>query len=80
MDKTERYEELLDELGKEARAMELVAGDLYREFGMEPAVVKVRGDHGDTVLLTHEDGTQVSIDMDTVVQRVAVYRLPPGKS
>lgn len=76
MDKTERYEELLDELGKEARASELVSGDLYREFGMEPAVVKVRNDHGDTVLLTHEDDVQVAIDMDTVVLRVPAYRLP----
>jgi hypothetical protein len=65
-----RDTETEDADGEEVRAHELADGDLYAEFGMEPQVIRRRGDHGDAVLLTHTDGSETTLDGDTMVVRV----------
>jgi hypothetical protein len=52
---------------REVRASELSVGDRFAEDGMDPATIAKRGDHGDTVLIWTEDGSEISLDIDTVV-------------
>lgn len=56
---------------EDARAMELEDGSVYRDYGDDDwtlAATVTR--HGDTMLIVTEDGTETSLDIDTVVERV----------
>jgi hypothetical protein len=60
------------------RASELEEGMRYREYGMDDAVtIKVIDWHGDTVLITSTDGMELTLDRDTVVERVKTTVTPP---
>ena len=55
---------------QEIRASELRIGATYREIGLDGwRLIGVLGRHGDTVLVTTEDSTEHSHDIDEVVER-----------
>lgn len=53
-------------------ASSLEVGSIFREYGMD-SIYKVAevGGHGDTVLITSENGDEISLDIDTVVENMA---------
>ena len=58
-------------MSNDLRASELEERMRYREYGMDGVIeVKTLGTHGDRVLITAADGTETSLDRDTVVERV----------
>jgi len=62
-------------MSNDLRASELVERMSYREYGMDDAItIKTLDQHGDTMLITSEDGTETTLDIDTVVERL--YPLP----
>lgn len=55
---------------EDIRANDLRVGDAFREYGDdEEETVAIRGDHGDTVLVTTSMGHERAFDIDEVVER-----------
>lgn len=64
-------EDQFEELGpEEARASELEEGVIYREFGCDPHLVAKLDRFGDTMLVTTDDGTELTLDIDEVIEVV----------
>lgn len=60
---------------EEVRAMELEDGDIYRDYGDDDwTQIGQINRHGDTMLIVTADGTEPTLDIDTVVERAVTIK------